>query len=156
MKSKKTVRVSCGLFVDTEGNVYSPEGLPRTQYFDAGYYKVSYKKKFYKVHRLVAEAFLGNLELTVNHKNGNKLDNRLENLEMVSLSDNLKHAFENDLHCNPKQPVVAINAETAESVKFESVMDAVRCFPKAHNANIYRAIRTGRTCADHYWSFYES
>ena len=46
-------------------------------------------------HRLVAMAFLDTLnpELDVNHKNGDKYDNRLENLEMCTRSENILHAF---------------------------------------------------------------
>lgn len=46
------------------------------------------------VHRLVARHFLETFreELQVNHKNGNKKDNRLENLEMVTAEENMKHA----------------------------------------------------------------
>ena len=50
-----------------------------------------------KVHRLVAEAFLGASELTVNHKNGNKTDNRLDNLEYCSNKENTLHAWASGL-----------------------------------------------------------
>lgn len=45
-----------------------------------------------QVHRLIYEAFVGPLgDLTVNHKNGNGLDNRLENLEAVTKAENNSH-----------------------------------------------------------------
>ena len=49
------------------------------------------RKKLY-VHRMVAEAFLGESTLEVNHINGLRLDNRLCNLEYVTHSVNMKHA----------------------------------------------------------------
>lgn len=45
------------------------------------------------VHRLVAEAFLSDRDETVNHIDGNKLNNTLVNLEWVSYSENNSHAF---------------------------------------------------------------
>lgn len=47
-----------------------------------------------KVHRLVLESFVGPSELLCNHKNGNKQDNWLENLEWVTRSQNSRHAFD--------------------------------------------------------------
>lgn len=51
--------------------------------------------KFHYVHVLIAKAFIGEKErgIQVNHINGNKSDNRLENLEYCTVSENHKHAF---------------------------------------------------------------
>jgi hypothetical protein len=48
--------------------------------------------KNHSVHGIVARAFLGPRSLTVNHKDGNKQNPALSNLEYISLSANLKHA----------------------------------------------------------------
>lgn len=68
-----------------------------------GYYEVRLyatkdieSSKFIRVHRLVAQAFIPNpdgLE-TVDHINGNKKDNRVENLRWLSSRDNLKRFWE--------------------------------------------------------------
>lgn len=66
-----------------------------------GYMTVSLGKRMpgQFVHMLVAEAFVPGYEpgLDVDHKNGKKWDNRAENLEWVSRSENIKRAFEKGL-----------------------------------------------------------
>lgn len=68
-----------------------------------GYMSVTLTKdsvqKMYKVHRLVANAFIDNSDSKpqVNHKDGNKKNNIVSNLEWVTPSENSKHAFENGL-----------------------------------------------------------
>ena len=56
-------------------------------------------KKRYLVHRLVAEAYLANPDdlPQVNHINGNREDNRAENLEWVTSSENRIHAWDTGL-----------------------------------------------------------
>ena len=53
--------------------------------------------KIKSVHRLVANSFLGESNLIVNHKDGIKNNNNLENLEFVTQKENMVHAVSNGL-----------------------------------------------------------
>jgi hypothetical protein len=57
------------------------------------------KHKTFKLHRLIALAFIPNPDNKpcINHKDGDKLNNSIENLEWVTHSENNKHAFDNGL-----------------------------------------------------------
>ena len=65
-----------------------------------GYLRVSIGKKLEFVHRLVAKTYIPNPDnkLQVNHKDGNKLNNCVGNLEWVTNQENRNHAIDNDLH----------------------------------------------------------
>lgn len=91
--------------VSDDGKVYNQttgrelKGRPQKK---GGYLRVNLAGKDYKIHRLVAEAFVPNPENKeqVNHINGKTDDNRAENLEWVSPSENICHAYANGLMTN--------------------------------------------------------
>ena len=97
-------------YVDEEGNIYSakrknPHKL-KQQTSNHGYRFVCISengKEFSRyVHRIVVEAFYRKLCSekfeTVNHIDGNKTNNRLENLEIVSASENVVLSYKTGLH----------------------------------------------------------
>lgn len=77
----------------------------------SGYYgirsctKTTGKSETLRIHRLVAEAFIPNPNNLpcVNHKDGNKLNNKVDNLEYCTYSHNIKHAFNNGLRHDTKK-----------------------------------------------------
>ena len=82
------------------------------------------KPKTFTVHRLVAEAFLGKCpNMTVNHKDGNRHNNHIENLEWLSNADNIRYGFNNNQYSTCKKCAL-INAECR--YEFNSISEACR------------------------------
>ena len=95
-----------GLYsINTRGDVLSLRSgmLRKNTRSGKGYRKISLSghdhiKKQYLVHRLVADVFLtkpSEHTIEVNHKNLDKTDNRVENLEWVTPAENMSHAYAN-------------------------------------------------------------
>lgn len=101
----------------------------RTTQNSRGYEQVSLRvnKKYVtkRVHRLVADSFYegDHSELDVNHIDGNKLNNRLSNLEFCTRSENIRHAFDTGLK-RPSRMIKVRVIETGEV--FESIRECAR------------------------------
>ena len=139
-----------------------------------GYLRVSLyfgeKRKTQKVHRLVAQAFIPNPDgkPEVNHKDGNKANNHVGNLEWSTPKENVIHAYRSGLkektraHCKKmglsqverlkeyrekmKTPVIAINIVTGERTWYGSQQEA-QIGTGAPQANIHKVLSGRRKSA---------
>jgi hypothetical protein len=100
---------NCGRVVNKTNKVLNTY-LNKQGYECIGLFKNGKDTKF-RIHRLVASAYLPNLNFLpeVNHLDGNKLNNHVSNLQWCSRLENLNHAWENKLlHYDPENKTYTI------------------------------------------------
>ena len=116
------------VIIQTNSVKYPIKGrILKTGLNSAGYLYVilckNKKTKHLTIHRLVVESFIGEIPkgLTVNHKDGNKQNNNLSNLEIITYKENTRHAMKNGLHRNEMIPCLLENINTGKVRQFESI-----------------------------------
>lgn len=131
-------------------------------YFQVALWKDS-KAKFFRVHRLVAQAFISNPDNKplINHINGIKTDNKAENLEWCTLLENKHHAITTGL-----EKVIGHENHNAKAVaqydKDGALIKTYQCMKYASEATNIRYTNISQVCHGHrktaggyVWRFYE-
>lgn len=120
------------ILVSNYGKVKTDDGVMLKIYTELqGYERVHIKGKPVRVHRLVAKAFISNPEKKsyVNHKDGNKANNKVGNLEWVTSRENSLLASKNGQLKSGDgypHPIVAISVREGTEIEFVSQADAAR------------------------------
>ena len=168
-----------GLYkVSNKGNVYSVERissqgvkiggqtLKPSNNNRGGYPRLDLRRngirKNESVHRLVAEVFIPNPNNypEVNHKDENKTNNNVSNLEWCTRKYNNNHGTRTEkVRQKLSKKVRAINVETGEVFRFNSIAEAVR--KGYHSGSVSRACRgiyytTGHLYKGHRWAYEEA
>lgn len=114
-----------------DGRVYSINRniFLKPAYDERGYLRIGLSNngvsKTYKLHRLVAEMFIPKVKgkTQVNHINGIKDDNRVENLEWCNNAENQQHAWDNGLNTSSYKKIVL---DTQTGVFYESATELAK------------------------------
>ena len=118
--------------ISSHGNVRNNKGLILSPGKRAGYQSVCLYQntisKSYKIHRIVALAFVPNEfpeeNTQVNHIDGNKLNNRADNLIWTTVGENNQHAIDTGLNPCTKRAVTGKNIHTGETKTYPSLKAA--------------------------------
>jgi hypothetical protein len=115
-------------FVSSLGRFKNSIGIIMNNYKvnENGYIRVFIYNKTYALHRLIAFAFLENLENKeqVNHIDGNKLNNCVSNLEWVTNQENQIHKFKIGLGNNYTRKIIQYDLEMNKIKEFNSIVEA--------------------------------
>lgn len=121
-------------------------GVLGNQYLAIGIW-VNNKRKMHKIHRLVAKAFIPNHQNKphVNHKDGNKLNNHIDNLEWATAKENQQHAWQTGLKESVRIALLKANSkpviDVATGKKYESLKLACQCINEPYGRHQMRIFK---------------
>ncbi len=156
----KQIRSHPSYLISESGKIYSTttsQHLSKTDRKD-GYVRTNIQGSSHYVHKLVAEAFLEPPDKlvfpVVNHKDGNKSNNHVSNLEWVQVNENILHAHRTGLNSTSRS-VIRYNLRGEEIGRYRSIMDASKSANVSHTSisQACKKVEGVYTIADSIWRF---
>lgn len=118
-----------GIIYDTEKDMRKIcQWIDNVGYKQCNLYDKNRKKYYKRVHRLVAKAFIPNPDNLpqVNHKDGDKTNNHISNLEWTVNSENTKHGYDNNLYYFGTSKSYPINVYSKKTHAFIKTYSSIR------------------------------
>lgn len=174
MYKKEPVKGYEDYSVDTNGVVYSKKGKPLKYSVNyRGYqiinFYINHQRKGFGVHTLVAKQFIPNDDpnkTQVNHKDGNKQNNSIDNLEWITPLENVRHSIDvlgknNIENNNPNAKAIQGINKDGNILEFNSIIQGARYFNKdsQHNdrciqSSLWKALNgINKTYRGYYWKY---
>lgn len=141
--------------IGTDSSVWSTRtSVPKNikpQLQNSGYYYVTLYNQFgqkkYLIHRLVAEVFIGKSDLCINHKDENKLNNNLDNLEYCTYEYNNNYGSHNiKVGISHKKAIRQLSLDGSLIKRWDSAIDAERGL-NIQSRNIVKVLKGQRKTA---------
>lgn len=124
----RPLKTTDGYFVSNMGRIKNPRDQILSGHRKGMYAEVKIKDSMHvPIHRAVAEAFCEEFskDKVVNHKDGNRMNNKAENLECITQSENIKHAYDSAI-LKRRIPIIQRFMDGEIVAEYESFLDAMR------------------------------
>lgn len=151
-----------GYFLCRDGRIWSEK---QKQFLKpnlgGGYYNQTIQHRgsrySFRVHRQIAQAFIPNPNnySIVNHKNGDRLNNDVENLEWCTQSKNVQHAHDNGLIKTYVRPVVQFDVKGQKIAEYKSIKEASKNTGIRHSDISTACVGRQQTTGGFVWRYKE-
>ena len=161
------IKEAIGYYLEEDGKVYSAKSrkymVPHVN--TNGYYVVELivetgkRKKFY-IHRLLAEYFIPNDDpvnkTVVNHKDENRLNNSLDNLEWLSRLDNLNYGTARKRNSESRCIKIDMLDDELNVIRtFDSAKEAAAFVNRAPGTLTPALKNPQKTCGGYHWKYHD-